>query len=252
MAIKQSILDVVNQIKTIPFLNNAGATPNLYSAIWNNQFKRLEDGQSYSFPIPAAFVELIPQKDGGEIGYGVWGYDVIFRIHAAINQPDAGDGTLDQNLIIYDLRDALANALVHFQPSQCGMLQSDDETFDYDHESLYLYTFDLKCHFIETDGNKYPTNESVPVTKLILIDGYAPIEILSVGYSGGVLTAGYKLVDDVQSVSISVTPGATYTHAATDGKNTFTQPVSLSSGNYTLTITGAVNNFTTEPFKFTI
>ena len=147
--IKQPILDIVNQIKTIPFANNAGATPNLYSAIFNNQIERMKNGEEYNYSLPAAFVEVIPQKTGGEIGFGSWGYDVIFRIHAVMNQPDAGDGTLDQNLTIYDLRNALQEALVHFQPTGCGEMQSDDERFDTDHDNICVYQFDLITHYID-------------------------------------------------------------------------------------------------------
>ncbi len=249
--IKQPILDIVNQIKTIPFANNAGASPNLYSAIFNNQIERMKAGEEYNYSLPAAFVEAIPQKTGGEIGFGSWGYDVIFRIHAVMNQPDAGDGTLDQNLTIYDLRDALQESLVHFQPTGCSLMQCDDERFDTDHDSVCVYQFDLITHFIETSGSKYPTEQSTPPTNLVINSGFALIEILHVSYTGGDLIMLFNLVDEPQNVVLNLDSNQ-WTFAAATGENTFTQSVSLSSGNYSITATGEVNDFTTPAFEFTI
>ena len=90
--IKAPIVDVINKLKTLQLPNNAGNSPNLYSAVWNEQLQRLEEGESYPFNLPAAFVELLMSNNYQQLGAGITASDLTFRIHLAMEQIDAGDG----------------------------------------------------------------------------------------------------------------------------------------------------------------
>ena len=81
--------------------------------------------------------------------------------------------------------------------------------------------------------------------------GFALIEILHVSYTGGNLIVLFKLVDDPQDIVFNLDSNQ-WTFGAATGENTFTQSVSLSSGNYSITGTGAVNDFTTPGFNLEI
>ena len=252
--IKQPILDVINKLKTIAWPNNSGQTPALYSEVWNSHFKYLEKGDIYPFALPAAFVEVQTPEQFNQLGYGIVESDVIFRIHVMVEQLDAGDGTNDQNLSVFALRDKINQTLTHFQPTACSLLMKVAERQDFDHDNLYVYELDFKCSFIDDTGSTYPTN--INTQQLILEDttGFAPVEILSIAYSGGVLTIVWKLVDNAQNVLFTIGPSSgNYTEVNQQpGTNISTHTVLLSSGSYTITAKGIVNEFITPLFKFTV
>jgi len=250
--IKQPMLDVINKLKTISWLNNSGQTPPLYSEVWNNHFKYLEKGDIYNFPMPAAFVEVQTPEAFNQLGYGIVEADITFRIHFIMEELDAGDGSNDQNLNVFGLRDAINKALTHFQPTACSLLMRVAERQDFDHDNLYVYEVDFRCSFIDDTGSTYPTNENAQQLTLEDTTGFAPIEILSVAYSGGALTTVWKLVDNAQSVKFTVN-SINYIEASQQpGTNISIYTISLSAGNYSITATGLTDGFVTPLFNFTV
>ena len=74
--IKAPIVDIINKLKILQLPNNAGNSPGLYSAVWNEQLQRLEEGESYPFNLPAAFVELLMSNNYQQLGSGITASDL--------------------------------------------------------------------------------------------------------------------------------------------------------------------------------
>lgn len=144
--IKAPILDIKN------LLVNSGLFQ--YVAIWNNQIKYENAGQTYDFPKPAAFIEVIPAPVWGELALGLKAADLGFKIHIAHEQLDSGTGTFEENLEVFELRDATLIALCLQKPTGCGPLVQVGEHLDTDHTQIYHYMIDFVCHFVDTMGSK--------------------------------------------------------------------------------------------------
>ena len=136
----------------------------MYSALWNNQLELLLQGEAIVFPRPAAFVEVVPFSLQ-TIGLGVRSAELTLRIHL-IHDFYNMDGTYDQDLTIFDLRDmVLANhdnpvnpGLSGFVPSGCGSLNCSQETPDSNHGNLTHYILDFNCNFTDSKGSPYDVN----------------------------------------------------------------------------------------------
>ena len=251
--IKAPIVDIINKLKTLQLPNNAGNSPGLYSAVWNEQLQRLEEGESYPFNLPAAFVELLMSNNYQQLGSGITASDLTFRIHLAMEQIDAGDGDLDQNLTIFEYRDAIVDLLTHFEPTACSMLMHVNNEQDYGHNNVYVYLIDFTCHFIDDKGSRYPTNESADDTDLVVNAGYNPVEILGVTYSGTALAIKYRVAALSQQIKFTITvAGEVSAGSKGPGDYTFTQTVTIPTGEQTLTAKAVTDNYTTNPYKFTV
>ena len=162
--IKQPITDIITKLKAIQVVNQDSQTVNLYSALWNNQLQNMEDGEAIVFPRPAAFVEVVP-FNLNTVGLGVRSGDITLRIHL-IHDFYNEDGTYDQDLEIFDLRDkVLANydnpvnpGLSGFSPSGCSSLACGPETPDMNHGNLTHYILDFSCNFIDSKASPYDEN----------------------------------------------------------------------------------------------
>jgi hypothetical protein len=87
-------------------LEHLGCEPDLFAFVdvWNNQLDLAEQQQQYSFPFPAGFIEVLNVQEPKQLGDGVQLYDqLIVRIHILHNQLDAGDGTMERNMDVFDL-----------------------------------------------------------------------------------------------------------------------------------------------------
>jgi len=146
--IKQPILSVMSQTATVSDFNQ-------YVRIWNNQVDDEDKGRLYDFPKPAAFIELINSPVYDEIGVGFKSSDLGFKIHIVAELFDAQDGTFEQNLLIFDLRDKVVAALSLFEPTACGPLVLKTETQDFKHTNIYHYVVDFVCNFTDSIGSPY-------------------------------------------------------------------------------------------------
>jgi hypothetical protein len=153
--IKPSILDVLTKLSTIQVLNQDLQTVPLYTRIFNNQIVRQLNGKIAAYPLPAAFVEVIKPSNFNRLLNGVSESDIIFRIHLQHWFTDAQDGTFDQDLPIYDLRDAVIANLSDFRPTACGNLCLTAESQDYNHDDIYVYLIEFTTGFIDSKGSKY-------------------------------------------------------------------------------------------------
>lgn len=120
--------------------------------IWNNQLQQLADGTTYSFPMPCAFIEIVPPNYlplGG--GYSV--SDLSINIHIGHEQYDAGNGNFEQNTSVFALRDAVITHLNSYQPIACSSLIKGNEAQDYEHTNIYHYIVEFRTAFIDSMGS---------------------------------------------------------------------------------------------------
>ena len=171
--IKTPLQDVLTKLATLQVVNGDGNTVNLYCRVWNNQIRYEEDGTLYSFPRPAAFVEIVSPAVFETLGQGYQSCDINFRIHLT-HENYNNEGTFEQDLLIFDLRDSVKALLTAYRPTNCGPLNVIAEQQDYEHTNVYHYVADFVCNFTDTKGSKLDADhpeayvESIPPTTMIL------------------------------------------------------------------------------------
>jgi hypothetical protein len=144
--IKAPIQDIISKLAT--------NTSFQFVRVWNRQIRMLYDGETYSYPLPACFVEVINPAQYEQMGLGYTQSEITFRIHIAQEYYDAQDGTFEQNYTIFDLRDEVIALLTYYEPTACSGLQKTNEEQDYEHTQLYHYMVDFKCSFIDSKGDQ--------------------------------------------------------------------------------------------------
>ncbi len=127
--------------------------------LWNNQLASLKASDSeanilYSFSLPALFIEFL-NLETEQLGNGNQIYpDLVVRIHILHRLEDAGDGTLEQNLAVLGLRDAVQTALQNFRPAGASEFIRHKQQMDYNHNNVYHYTMDYECTYVDTLTNQ--------------------------------------------------------------------------------------------------
>ena len=171
--IKQPIQDLLTKISTLDVTNDDGNSVKLYTRIWNNQISYEEDGQLYNFPKPASFIEPVSPVTYEIIGQGYRSADISFRVHLAVSCYNE-EGTFEQDLKIFALKDKIVSLLTGYKPTNCGPLNCISEQQDFTHRNVYHYILDFVTNFTDTTGSKYDANhpdaykQSTPPTTLVL------------------------------------------------------------------------------------
>lgn len=145
MSLKQPILDIIAKLKEITELQ--------FVHVFNNQFEYMEQQETYSFPFPCAFVEVISPNQYYQLGGGYQQADIDFKIHIGHEQYDAGSGDMEQNLTVYDLRDLVFQKLSLYKPTMCTPLVKITESQDYTHTNIYKYLIEFRTGFIDKTGS---------------------------------------------------------------------------------------------------
>ena len=140
-ALYTSLLNRVKEITQFQFVR-----------IWNNQLQQLEDGETYAYPFPCAFVEILTPADYLPLGGGYSVSDITIRIHIGHEEYDAGGGNLEQNFNVFTLRDLVVNKLNLFQPTAASSLMRSAELQDYVHTNVYHYQIDFRSAFVDDAG----------------------------------------------------------------------------------------------------
>ncbi len=126
--------------------------------MWNNQLESLKAKDSeqnimYSFSLPALLIEF-RNLDTEQLGNGNQIYpDLIIRIHILHRLEDSGDGTMEQNLAVLDLRDAVQLTLQNFRPAGASEFIRQRQEMDYSHNNVYHYIMDYGCTYVDTLTN---------------------------------------------------------------------------------------------------
>ena len=168
--IKAPILDILSKLATINVTDMNGNGSALYTRIWNNHLTKLKDGSGYTFQRPACFVEIINDVQFEIAGVGFRNADLGVRLHL-IHDFYNEDGTYEQDLGIFDLRDTIISTLSFYCPTACNNLMCIRESMEYDHDNTYHYILDFECNFMDSKGSPYDPNsgtitESEPDPKL--------------------------------------------------------------------------------------
>ncbi len=166
--LKPVITDILDKLATIDVENQDNLTVPIYARIWNNQLDNLQEGQSYSWPRPAAFVEIVSPATFEVIGLGFRSADIGIRIHIEHDFYNS-EGTYSQDLTIFDLRDKIISAhnpdtniqsgLSQFCPTACGPLNCVSEYQDYNHGNLYHYICEFITNFTDSKGSVLDPND---------------------------------------------------------------------------------------------
>ena len=170
--IKAPILDILQKLNTLYIRNGDGQSVLPHVRIWNNQIQYLLEGQLSVFPMPAFFVEVVNNPTYQILGQQNRSADLSFRVHIAHEFYDAQDGTFEQDLIVFDLRDQVIANLTAFKLTGCGPLEAMSEAQDYEHKNVYHYVIDFICNFTDDIGSRYNANNpnayiyTTPVTGL--------------------------------------------------------------------------------------
>ena len=130
--------------------------------MWNNQLESLKSADTeanimYSFSLPALLIEFL-NLETEQLGNGNQIYpNLIVRIHILHRLEDAGDGTMEQNLAVLDLRDAVQLTLQNFRPAMASEFIRQKQQMDYNHNNVYHYIMDYGCTYVDLVTNQ-PVN----------------------------------------------------------------------------------------------
>lgn len=162
--IKQFIEGILSHLSAIEVTNQDGNTVPLYTRVWNNQIDRERAGETYTYPKPAAFVEIESPMMFEEVGKNMRTATLSINIHL-VHEYYNQDGTFEQDLTIFDLRDQVIASLSQFTSEGAGELVSNGETPDYDHDNLYHYIVSYFCEFTDTKGSPYDEGRGIYIEK---------------------------------------------------------------------------------------
>lgn len=154
---RDAILSIVDKLKGVTASTSEPSFNTV--AIWNNQIKNMINASNYSFLSPAAFVET-RLTDTDNLSFGITTNDINVRIHILDEELDAMDGTLDQNISVFTLRDLVKNKLTGFRPFQTNYMQYVGEKQDFEHTNCYHYIIDFKARFTDAVANTSPFTAS--------------------------------------------------------------------------------------------
>lgn len=147
--------DVLTRLATIDTVSADQVEGQLHVRLWNNQLDRMIEGSGYVVPMPSAFVEMMLDRDQSyNIGQGVTRIPLTVRVHL-LQQHFNTEGSFDQDLLVYVLRDAVVRKLQLFKPSNSSTLSLGSESPDYAHDNIYHYVIDFYGEFIDFTGSKF-------------------------------------------------------------------------------------------------
>ncbi len=126
-----------------------------HKAVYNQQYDNIADNDpeaGYLFAMPAVFydVDITNIKQMGA-GYQMI-EPLILNVHIVMQQLDAQDGSLDQNLDIFALKNEVFLALQKFRPYQSGELIRISEEPSYGHKNMYVYKQTYQTAYVDKVG----------------------------------------------------------------------------------------------------
>lgn len=142
IGIRQPIEDILIHLKSMDELS--------FVAKYNNQFDLIDNASIYSFQMPCAFLEVLNPVSSLPLLGGYIQKEVVFRIHIGVNFFNDANDLMEQNFIIFDLKDKIHRSLYGFKPTNCSSLIQVGQEQDYSHTNVYHGTLDFGCTFIDT------------------------------------------------------------------------------------------------------
>ncbi len=157
--LKQAIKDLKTQVLTAKLAGSTDACF-LFTSLNNNHVKLEQEGLTFDIPKPACLMEIINEMEGVEClgGHITVSEGLVFKfsaIHEQLNAPSDGSVNygMDENLDVFDYRDALKRCLTGFIATNCSALQYKGENQDYSHNNVYIYSLLMKCSYVDTKGS---------------------------------------------------------------------------------------------------
>lgn len=128
--------------------------------VWNNQLELIDQSKTYETEYPAIFIEFAPQEIK-QLGAGYQSYSpLILRFHVIHQLTDAEDGTMEQNLDVFDLKTRLFKLIYKFEPNGASMFSRTAEMPDHRHGRLYEFIQEYTTEYIENTAAE-PVNGKV-------------------------------------------------------------------------------------------
>jgi hypothetical protein len=152
--------------------------PNLFAFvdIWNNQLELEQQNVQYSFPMPACFIEIVNPGEPKQLGDGVQLYDpLLIRLHIIHNQLDAGNGTFERNLDVFDLTDKTFKHMQGFEPDKASAFFRVNDERDYLHTNIYHFIQDYKTTYLDDSAQRSTDGYAITLTPKITAQ-YNPIK----------------------------------------------------------------------------
>ena len=146
----------LTELKTalaIPVTNQDGNNDTMWVAIYNNQPERERDGSGYNYKKPAIFIEPI-LADGLPIGGGATSYELKFKL-MLVHEHYNTEGTLDEDLIVFDIKDNIHRALNGLKLANCAPLSQTGRIIDTNHDNLYMAVLEYSTHFVDLTSTLY-------------------------------------------------------------------------------------------------
>lgn len=150
-------LSLQTQIETLLDSDNKKTVKTIRK--WNNQVQWLLDKNGAKvqlFRMPAVFIAF-KTGDIMQLGNGVQMYDpLIFELHILNWQLDAKDGTLEQDLNVFNLKDDIYLKVQKFQPGltdetiPAGAAIRFSEQEDNEHPGVYHFIQSYRCQFLDS------------------------------------------------------------------------------------------------------
>jgi hypothetical protein len=116
-------------------------------------------------------VQVLSGAEWQALQGGVSSADLGFVFHIVHEYYDAQDGTFEQDLPVFDLRDSVSEKFTLFKPSACGTMTLVTDTQDENHTNIYEYLVGFVTHFLD-DAGKVKTIEKAPPTDVQITAKY--------------------------------------------------------------------------------
>lgn len=157
---RQSYTDMITRLQALryngnPVFNNV--------AIYNDQVARmLRKGSSTNnlSLMPACYIEVVDYSDE-QLSLGLAAQNVYINFHIIDNQLDAGDGTFDQNLEVFDLRTVVRKCMTGYNPTNFSAMGFAREKQDFKHDNIYHMITSFKSMYIDLSGCPYVNGEYI-------------------------------------------------------------------------------------------
>jgi len=195
--IKPAIQAVLTALNDITDDNGITLLPTV--RVWNNQLTYERKGNYPDFAKPAAFVEVVNQVKYQQLGGGMQTADLGFNIHLVHEWYDAQDGTFEDDLVVFDVRDYIVENLSYFIPTGCNELIRIGETVDNDHDNLYHFIISFVTNM--ADATVYDKLQSKYTTK----EGPTDLQLDTYVRNNLILSNLYTMAVPTKTLSTSLT-----------------------------------------------
>lgn len=155
IGIRKPLEGILTHLQSLDVLN--------FAAIYNGQFDMLDGSEMYSFPMPCAFIEVLNPAASLPLLGGFIQKDIVIRVHIGVDFYNDTNGMMEQNFVVFDVRDAVLRAMNGYKPENCSTLQMVGESQDYAHTNVYHYMVDFATTFIDTTCDEQETDDGTMI-----------------------------------------------------------------------------------------